>query len=55
MTNEQSERQWRDVQGVLHAQADALDIPYMEQWAGEIGVADLLARALDDAGLVPIA
>lgn len=54
MTGERSDRQWNDVQGVLRVQANALDIAYMGQWAGEIGVADLLTRALDDAGLADI-
>lgn len=46
-----SERQWTDVQGVLRVQRDALDLPYMRKWAIELGVADLLERALAEAGL----
>lgn len=41
-----SERQWTDVLGVLRVQADALDLEYLARWAGELGVADLLDRAL---------
>ena len=51
MTGEQSDRQWGDVQGMLKVQGDALDFGYLHRWADEIGVADLLSRALDDAGL----
>ncbi|WIG61436.1 MAG: hypothetical protein OJF49_004184 [Ktedonobacterales bacterium] len=53
MGGETSERQWLDIQGILKVQANALDLAYMRQWAATIGVADLLARALDDAGLAP--
>lgn len=51
MTGERSDRQWGDVQGVLKVQGVALDQEYMQRWATEIGVADLLTQALDDAGL----
>lgn len=47
---EVSERQWRDVVGVLKAQAAALDQPYLDHWAEALGVADLLARAVGEAG-----
>ena len=46
-----SERQWNDVLGVLKVQAGSLDRSYLEQWAAELGVADLLARATKEAGL----
>jgi hypothetical protein len=42
-----SDRQWRDVQAILRVQADALDVPYVRQWAGQLGVAELLERALN--------
>jgi hypothetical protein len=41
-----SERQWRDVLGVFKVQADRLDLNYLRQWAIELGVADLLEKAL---------
>ena len=46
-----SDRQWNDILGVLKVQADRLDRDYLEHWAGELSVTDLLSRALDDAGL----
>ncbi len=46
---ETSERQWSDILGVLRVQAGKLDLPYLRQWAVEIAVTDLLARALADA------
>ena len=42
---EVSERQWADVTGILRA-AGALDEAYLQRGAAELGVADLLVRAL---------
>jgi hypothetical protein len=44
-----SERQWRDVLGVLKTQGKNLDFAYMQQMAKTLGVADLLKLALDEA------
>jgi hypothetical protein len=43
-----SERQWWDVIGVLKVNSD-VDRSYLREWAGSLGVADLLERALTDA------
>jgi hypothetical protein len=43
---EVSDRQWRDILGVLAVQGDRLDSPYMHRWAASLGVSDLLERAL---------
>lgn len=47
--NESSSLQYRDVLGVLKAQSE-LDVAYMQRSARELEIADLLARALADAG-----
>jgi hypothetical protein len=46
---EVSERQWGDVVGVLRVQRGALDVEYLRSWAQQLGVSDLLERALHDA------
>ena len=41
-----SDRQWRDVLGVLAVQGNRLDLGYMRRWAAMLDVSDLLERAL---------
>lgn len=48
---EVSDRQWRDVLGVLKVQGDALDRVYLREWAARLALSDLLRQACDDAGL----
>jgi hypothetical protein len=50
MTGERSDRQWGDVQGMLRVQGDALDREYLNHWARELEIGDLLAQSLEDAG-----
>lgn len=45
-----SDRQWGDILGVLKVQKQHLNEEYLRHWAAEIGVADLLARAFQEAG-----
>jgi len=47
---ETSERQWRDILGVLDIQSDRLDYEYLKNWAQKLGVQDLLQRALQAMG-----
>lgn len=46
---EVSERQWRDILGVLKTCAGRLDLAYLRRWAGELKIGDLLERALQEA------
>jgi len=45
---EVSERQWRDVLGVLKTQLSDLDIDYLNEWAKRLRVADLMNRAIEE-------
>lgn len=46
---EVSDRQWRDILGVLKTRAGELDLAYLRHWARELEVSDLLERALSEA------
>jgi hypothetical protein len=43
---ETSERQWRDVVGIVNAQSSRLDRTYLRDWAARLGVSDLTERVL---------
>ncbi|MBT9316836.1 hypothetical protein [Leptothoe spongobia] len=47
----QSEKQWRDVLGVLKVQGQGLDFEYMKEWAERLGLTEDLDRATESAGL----
>ena len=47
---EVSDRQWRDVLGVFKVQVGRLDLDYLQKWAAELNVADLLQKALSESG-----
>jgi hypothetical protein len=51
MGNEVSDRQWNDILGILKIQGKTINIEYLRHWAINLRVADLLDRALEDAGL----
>jgi len=46
-----SERQWKDVLGVLKIQRDALDKDYLRKWAAELELTKMLEQAFHDAGI----
>ena len=48
---EASERQWRDVEAVLTVQRGRLDCDYLKSWAQSLGIADLLEKAMGEAGV----
>ncbi len=44
-----SERQWRDILGVLKTREGGLDLDYLQKWANKLKVNDLLERALKES------
>ena len=48
---EVSERQWRDVLGILEVSGERLDEGYLRRWAAALGVGALLERAVSEAGV----
>jgi hypothetical protein len=46
---EVSDRQWRDILGVLRAQNGTLDIAYLRDWASRLQLSPLLERAMSEA------
>lgn len=48
MGGEVSERQWKDIIGVLRVQGESLDYNYLKRWAEELSAASLLDRALEE-------
>jgi len=47
----QSEKQWRDVLGILKLQAQNLDYTYLIEWAEHLDLVDTLSRAFTEAGV----
>lgn len=47
-----SDRQWKDLVGILKRQGARLDLVYLHRWATDLGVNDLLEQALKEAGLL---
>lgn len=41
-----SEKQWNDILGLLEMQKDRLDLTELRRWASELGVSDLLEKAM---------
>lgn len=47
----QSEKQWRDVLGVLKVQIEVLDYAYLAEWAEHLGILADLQQALVESGI----
>jgi hypothetical protein len=46
----QSEKQWRDILGIIKVQSAILDLDYLQEWAGQLKLIPDLAHALAAAG-----
>lgn len=51
MGGESSDKQWRDILGILLIQKDHLDIPYLKRWSQTLDVFLLLSRAFQATNL----
>ena len=49
--DESSEKQWNDVLGIIKVQQKALDRAYLEKWAAELGLSDLLEKAWRESNI----
>jgi hypothetical protein len=47
--NEVSDRQWRDILGILKIQSTRLDYSYLRQWAGQLHLSPLLEKAISSS------
>ncbi|MBD2695010.1 hypothetical protein H6G68_25315 [Anabaena catenula FACHB-362] len=47
----QSEKQWRDVLGIMKLQAESLDYTYLAEWSEFLDLVDALYRAFTEAGV----
>ncbi len=50
---EGSTKQWRDVVEVLRVSGPSMDHGYLDEWAGQLGLVQLLAKARAEAGTPP--
>jgi hypothetical protein len=44
-----SQRQWRDILGIINLQFERLNRDYLNKWAEDLGIDDLLQRAMNEA------
>jgi len=51
IASNQSQKQWRDILGILKLQGDGLDVNYLRIWSGLLQVESQLDRAFTEAGL----
>lgn len=49
--NRISQRQWLDILGVIKVQGEKLDIRYLKTWTQELGLFELLEKALNESGI----
>ncbi len=45
-----SSTQWQDVRGLVRTQGERLDLDYLDRWATELGLRELLAKVLSEPG-----
>jgi hypothetical protein len=50
MYNSESQKQWRDILGVLKLQKELLDFDYLGEWGKKLNLTELLVQALRESG-----
>lgn len=51
MANSESQKQWRDILGVLKLQKEQLDCGYLQEWGQRLKLTDILVQALRESGM----
>ncbi len=52
ISQNESQKQWRDVLGVIKIQQERLDLEYLEQWSTYLNVTAQLKQALQESGII---
>ena len=50
-TGYSSERQWKDVLGIIKVQTRSLDFEYLKHWASELGLLELINKVFKEADI----
>lgn len=48
----ESQKQWRDILGVIKIQQEHLDLTYLWQWSAYLNVSEQLRQALQESGII---
>lgn len=51
LRGKQSEKQWRDVLGILKAIGDSLEYGYLIEWSERLSIVNELSQAFTEAGI----
>ena len=51
IANNESQKQWRDILGVLKLQKEQLDFGYLQEWGQRLQLTDILLQALRESGM----
>jgi hypothetical protein len=52
ISQNESQKQWRDILGVIKIQQERLDLAYLEQWSAYLHVSEQLRQAMQESGII---